>query len=270
MQERTDYMMGGFPYSKILVNEDVLHTIPDYLFDPRKLPADKEEQNSGRGTVFVFQHHGHDLVLKTYHRGGMPGRFIKESYLYTGVEKTRMWREFHLLRKLHAMGLPVPRPIAARCELLTPFIYRGQLIMEKVAGSNTLAELISEDTLDDDTWKRIGEVIAEFHNQGLCHSDLNASNILLSEDERIYLIDFDKCELRKNQDSGLCRWTGANLKRLLRSLKKFSAQAESFHFSQHNWQKLKDGYFLKRLMLWKDPFAAFAVLEILTTVIDYA
>lgn len=190
----------------------------------------------------MFRHDGCHLVLKTYYRGGVPGRFVRESYLYTGIENTRMWREFHLLSRLSAMGLPVPRPAGARCVLMSPFVYRGELIMEEIRDSRTLLDVLRLRPLSDDCWRRIGAMIADFHRHGVYHHDLNASNILLSTEGGMHLIDFDKCEIRKTRKGRREGWQIANLDRLKRSLLKHVDRFSSLHFDGRSWDVLIDGY----------------------------
>ena len=242
----------NFPCSRILTNPDILHPIPESLFDYHQHRDTGQFLDSGRGTVVMFNYMGQDLVLKTYHRGGLPGRFVRESYFYTGVHKTRMWQEFHMLVKLHAMGMPVPRPVAARCELHSPFVYRGQLLMEQISDATTLADVIRSTPLSDHTWSRIGHTIARFHEQGICHNDLNASNILLTRDESIYLIDFDKCcaHPTTDEEANQRHWFEANLRRLKRSLLKHADKYRPFHFDNRKWHHLRRGYdsFYRRLM----------------------
>ncbi|HHX81791.1 MAG TPA: 3-deoxy-D-manno-octulosonic acid kinase [Pseudomonadaceae bacterium] len=241
MQKFNNSTNQTFPCSRILSNPDIVYTIPENLFDCSQHSCDGEFLDSGRGTVVLFSYLGQEMVLKTYHRGGLPGRFVRESYLYTGVYKTRMWKEFHMLMELHTLGLPVPRPIAARCELSGPFVYRGQLLMEKIPHSNTLAEVITETELSDHTWGSIGEIIARFHAHGIYHSDLNASNILLTKDLGIYLIDFDKCSIHP-PTVPTTTWFESNLRRLKRSLLKYAEKTPTFHFDDGKWQELKKGY----------------------------
>lgn len=231
---------GRNPHNtRIFVNKDVIEQVPDYLFDSQISCGNCETNQAGRGTVLMFHYEGHELVLKHYYRGGLPGRFLKESYLYTGIENTRMWKEFHLLQRLHAMGLPVPKPVAARCEILTPFSYRGDLIMERVNNSRTLAEIISESQLSMATWTLVGEVISNFHLNDVFHADLNANNILLTKDRQVFLIDFDKCRFRKRTPPHIL---SGNLDRLRRSLCKLSSRKPRFNFDSAQWEALEKGY----------------------------
>ncbi|MDZ7683972.1 MAG: lipopolysaccharide kinase InaA family protein [Gammaproteobacteria bacterium] len=127
--------------SQILINEEIVDTLPDRLFDRSEHGADALLSRHGRGMVISFQFQNLDMVLKSYHRGGLPGRLITDTYLYTGLARSRMWREFHLLRAMCDLGLPVPTPIAARCEKSSPFTYRGDLIMARIDNASTLAEI---------------------------------------------------------------------------------------------------------------------------------
>jgi len=65
-------------------------------------------------------------------------------------------------------------------------------------------------------WQSVGKAIALFHNSGVNHSDLNASNILLRGNE-VFIIDFDGCTLVRHSSGSFRR---KNLERLHRSLLK--------------------------------------------------
>ncbi|MEC9349461.1 MAG: lipopolysaccharide kinase InaA family protein, partial [Planctomycetota bacterium] len=90
--------------------------------------------------------------------------------------------------------------------------------------------------LAEKSWRAVGGTIRRFHDHGILHSDLNAANILI-QNEKIFLIDFDKAEVR---DPG--PWKNANLERLERSLNKWRRQEKTFHFTTSDWQSLQEGY----------------------------
>ena len=52
------------------------------------------------------------------------------------------------------------------------------------------------------------------------------------------MIDFDRGRLRQSSQE----WQQANLDRLKRSLLKLQSHAESFYFTESDWQKLLVGY----------------------------
>lgn len=83
-------------------------------------------------------------------------------------------------------------------------------------------------------WFTTGACLRRFHDQGVVHADLNARNILISGDNRVYLIDFDRARIR----AGARSLFQANLKRLQRSLQKFL----SCEAMEQSWQYLQRGY----------------------------
>jgi 3-deoxy-D-manno-octulosonic acid kinase len=107
--------------------------------------------------------------------------------------------------------------------------------MENIMHEKTFAQAIMQ-SIGTATWHNIGKTIAQFHQKGVYHSDLNAHNILLMKDQ-VYLIDFDKGDIRKTHHN----WQKKNLLRLKRSIEKISQQSCD-HALKNQWQALMDGY----------------------------
>ncbi len=194
----------------------------------------------GRGAAWRIQVDDDDIdwVLRAYRRGGLPGRFIRDKYFYTGLEGTRAWREWRLLATLHERGLPVPRPVAARV-LRGTLSYRAALITVTVRGES-LAHLLNAARMTTIAWQAIGDCIRRFHDAGAWHADLNAHNILVHEpagEPLVHLIDFDRGRLRA-QDAA---WRNANLARLRRSLEKVVAD-EQKSCMRDGWAALEAAY----------------------------
>ena len=105
------------------------------------------------------------------------------------------------------------------------------------AGS-LMFDLQLENNISDQTWNRIGETIKRFHAKNCNHADLNAHNILLCDNEDIYLIDFDKSMI----DNSSGQWKDRNLKRLKRSLEKLSSNNEKFNYTDEAFSMLMQGY----------------------------
>lgn len=236
--------------SFVLYNESVFGNFCDSLFNQAltQSPASSDEatktscghsDSQGRGTVLFFEHESRELVLKRYHRGGLIGKFVKSSYVFCGLSRTRMWREFQLLASMRELGLPVPRPIAVRCIRSSPLSYQGEMIAERIPNSRTLAEILCTENLSDKTWESVGLVIRRFHQHAVEHADLNACNILLNANGQVFLIDFDKSVLHNKRDHSWCQ---ANLSRLRRSLNKWKRREDGFHFENRHWQALERGY----------------------------
>ena len=178
---------------------------------------------------------GGRYVLRHYRRGGLLARLSPDRYVFRSEDGTRPFREWRLTYAMHRAGLPVPAPIAAgyRREDST---YTGDLITERLATVGSLADCLRTGALSVLAWIAIGRCIRRFHDFGVCHADLNARNILLSE-EQVYLVDFDRCQLRA---PGL--WQDGNLVRLRRSLEKITYSLPEDRFSEADWHGLLDGY----------------------------
>ena len=190
----------------------------------------------GRGTtVFVRDERG-ELALRHYRRGGLLGRLLADRYLWLGLSRTRPWREWQLLRRLYEMGLPVPRPVAAHCERHGIF-FRADLLTERLPG-RPLAEWLAEARLMGPAWQAVGLCLRRFHDAGVYHADLNARNILLDAQQQVYVLDFDKGELRSPGGT----WAQQNLARLRRSLEKFSRQQPGFAFDEADWSVMMAAY----------------------------
>ena len=189
---------------------------------------------AGRGNTLLLETGFGPAVLRHYRRGGWPAKLSEDRYLFTGIRRSRPYREFHLLRKLTALNLPVPAPLAAFID--NAFLsYRGALLMERIEGVRPLASMLGD---SDCQWGQVGACIARFHKAGVNHADLNANNILVNSDaESVFLVDFDRCTLTEGHAVDGRR----NLERLKRSLKKLWP-TDGDHELEACWQSLLDGY----------------------------
>lgn len=182
-------------------------------------------QAPGRGQSLFLDAGEHQWVLRPYRRGGLIARLSTDHYIWTGLQRTRAFREMRLTASLHQAGLPVPRPILAGVER-HGLTYRAALITQRLPQTIALAEhltkeyLANDDTgsspLEDPLLMEVGRVIRRFHDHGLDHVDLNARNLLVDDQQRIWLIDLDRCRLRSPGT-----WRQANLARLSRSFQRF-------------------------------------------------
>jgi len=207
-------------------------------FDPKHWESSGaiEGRAQGRGAALFIKTDGKQFVLRHYRRGGLMGRFSSDRYKWRDEQATRPFNEWQLTYQLHRAGLPVPAPIAARYEH-SGRSYTGDIITERLPTVGSLTQCLEKGALSILTWITIGRCIRRFHDLGVCHADLNAHNILLSEDAKVYLIDFDRCQLRK---AGW--WRDGNLVRLRRSLEKVTYAMPSDRFTESDWHGLLDGY----------------------------
>lgn len=228
---------GGF--GAVLCNAGAgLEAVPAW-FEPRfwMTRGAVRDAGQGRGAALRFSHEGREFVLRHYRRGGLVSRLVDDCFLWKGEARARPIRELRLNLRLHAAGLPVPLPVAARYER-DGVVYRADLITELLPDSHSLAVRLAEGDVAFATWAAIGRCIRRFHDHGLCHADLNAHNILLRGEAEVFLVDFDRCALRS---PGL--WRDANLARLRRSLDKLEDSRPQRRFDDAQWQCLLAAYF---------------------------
>lgn len=222
-----------------IVYDEALISAPTAgLFRPEQWSHNVTPHSEGRGTVWFVEQGDKRWVLKTFRRGGFVGRFIRGRYLFLGNRRARMIREFELLSRLHRLGLPVPRPVAACLNRTGMLSYSGSLITERLNNARSLAVCVSRGELPEDhQWHEIGRIIRKFHDNHVFHSDLNAGNVLLDE-SAVYLIDFDRGRIRSSGLEG--NWRRANLRRLRHSLDKLSTHG--LVDIERSWGLLRGGY----------------------------
>ena len=191
---------------------------------------------AGRGAAWLIQAGPRRMVLRHYRRGGLIARLSEDHYWWCGAEQTRSFREWRLLRQLWNEGLPVPQPIAAgyRRQGST---YSADILMDYLPGTQSLARRLEQSSLPLVSWIDIGRCIRRFVDAGVHHADLNAHNVLLDAEDRIWLVDFDRARVRA---AGL--WSDAMLARLHSSLRKLTDALPSERFTTADWHALLDAY----------------------------
>lgn len=120
------------------------------------------------------------------------------------------------MSRLHALGLPVPMPVAARYRR-SGLTYSADLLTSLIPDARPLVELLAlPGDPDFGVLERVADTIAALHAHQVWHADLNAHNILVDATDKIWLIDFD----RAREGVASAAQLAGNLDRLLRSLRK--------------------------------------------------
>jgi 3-deoxy-D-manno-octulosonic acid kinase len=224
------FRLEVLPNGRILVNQARVQEPFAQLFELEHYPH--QRVRDGRGQAYQVRGSFGLAALRHYCRGGLFGSLLQDKYLFQGYDGTRAFRELRLLADLRARGLPVPEPLACRV-LITGLIYRADLLTSWIEGAAPLSQHVKAATEAD--FLAVGAMLGNFFKAGLWHADLNAHNVLLTPTGPA-LIDFDRCEIRKNDPAG----QQANIARLHRSLTKlgFAARAD---FTSALWPALQAG-----------------------------
>lgn len=225
----------------ILYDTAIINQISERAFHangwPVAQPVRGTLRSAGRGKTMIVSDGEHEFVLRHYMRGGLPGRLIRDSYFWLGEPQTRSFAEWYLLAKLNALGLPVPRPAAARYRRSGPF-YTADLLTVRLPDIRSLAQRLAEGPGDGDFWQNIGTGLHRFHASGVNHPDLNAYNVQIGKRDEMFLLDFDRGKIMAPG-----QWQQKNIARLHRSLKKIKQADSNIHYSEAEWNQLLEGYF---------------------------
>ncbi len=168
----------------------------------------------GRGTAIAIDAPFGPAVLRVFQRGGLIRHLVRSNYFYLGFERSRGVREFRLLARLHALGLPVPLPLAAACTRQIGS-YRAALFTRLIAHARSLSQISAETGLSASQWYRLGQCLARFFDAGVVHPDLNAHNVLMDDAGNFWLVDFDRARLVAGRVEGR-----RQIARLARSMRK--------------------------------------------------
>ncbi len=222
----------------LLQNQDSVELLESQYFEPAYWVGKPGYQAiaGGRGGSVRIQLGDDQVILRHYYRGGLVRKLFTDQYLWLGKHRSRPWREWQILLKAQAAGLPVPEPVAA-CVTRTGFYYHAAIMTRYLVDTQTLAERLANSLLEPGDWYQLGLVIKRLHVAGIRHADLNASNILVDSANRFYIIDFDRARLVKRLDD----WQWRPLYRLQRSLNKYDRN-QGIHYYSDDWQALMDGY----------------------------
>lgn len=129
------------------------------------------------------------VVIKHYRRGGAIRYLIKQRYLKCG--KTRCQNEYELLQKVRSLGINAPEPIA--------FAYRGHLfyqcwlVTREIKDHQTLVQIsFSNEEQARMVMKEVVKQVSMLIKNKILHVDLHPGNVIVDNQNRVYLLDFDK------------------------------------------------------------------------------
>lgn len=158
-------------------------------------------------------------AVRHFLRGGAMAMHMGDRYVRVG--RPRPFRELAASMTARARGVRTPAVVCGVIYPDGPF-YRADLVTEVVPNTRTLADTLYE---QDGTrgWlvamTRSGELIRRLADAGVFHVDLNAHNILLTEepDGDVFVVDLDRARiLSHSSKSARERMTA----RLIRSIVK--------------------------------------------------
>lgn len=185
-QKYKSYSFG----SLLKLNQIQLETLAKIFDKPNN---ETDAVLGGRGSIKRINLEGvGPVVIKYNTRGGLIRLLIERTYVRVGKTCNRI--EFEQLINASKIGVNVPDPVAFATKGF--LLYRGWLVLKEIKNSETLA---SASLIDE---ARVGKLLGEITrqitiliNSGLYHVDLHPGNILVTDNDIIFIIDFHKARI---------------------------------------------------------------------------
>ncbi len=222
----------------VIFDGDALSKVDPLWFERAFWEAEGQltSASRGRGSAWAIRSTRGEWMLRHYMRGGFAARLNRDKYFWSGFERSRSFREWRLLAHMHDLGLPSPRPLAART-VRSGLVYRSDLLMELIPDATMFSQWLSQWSGDDESqWARVGECVALFHAHNIYHADLNTHNLLITSDG-VSMIDFDRGAVM----AGGGVWRERNMRRLKRSINKVTG-CDCDTDLAGGWKQLLDAY----------------------------
>jgi len=225
----------------IIYDDTVIDEADENLFESEYWHTQPQSKiiNKGRGEILLININGQSAVLKHYYRGGMIANVLLDKYLWTGLDSSRSFAEYRVLRTMYKLDLPVPQPIAARVKKQGLF-YQADLITSQIINVSSMADLLLQERLTSQHWLDIGDCIGRFHQLGFYHDDLNIENIMIGHEGNVFLLDFDKGFHSQNDKD----YSTSSFDRMKRSVMKWCSVNKQ-PFPGTEWEQLMVGYSLR-------------------------
>lgn len=132
------------------------------------------------------------VVVKHYTRGGLIRTINYNTYLKTSNYRCK--EEFDILNSLYRAGVNVPEPIAY--VFSGKLFYNAWLVIREIENSQTLVEHSSTNPQQlPGLIEQLRQQISLLVEQKIHHVDLHPGNVLISADETLFIIDFDKASI---------------------------------------------------------------------------
>lgn len=178
-------------------------------------------KKGAEASLFLADWHGRRVVIKER----LPKKY-RPPKLDTTIRTYRTIHEPQLMNDAKKAGVPTPT-------IFQVDVKNATIVMEFVEGKQ-LKQLLGGFSSDErrDICGRVGELIGRLHRYGVIHGDLTTSNMILSEDRRIFLVDFGLGEKNSELEA-----KGVDLHLMKRAL-----QSTHFQFAEECFAAVAKGY----------------------------
>ncbi len=178
-------------------------------------------KKGAEANLYLEERFGRRVIIKR--------RLAKKYRIPELDNELRTYRTIHEAQIIHrAKEAGVPTPI-----ILLIDISRKEIVMEYIHGRR-IKEVLEEASSKEreNICREIGRLIGKLHSNGIIHGDLTTSNMILTSDNRIVLIDFGLSEQTKELEA-----RGVDLHLMRRCL-----QSSHYSHAEEAFEAIMKGY----------------------------
>lgn len=180
--------------TKIVISGDFA-AYKDFIMNlPERFANEGETLYVGRNVVKAFVREGKTLVVKRYKRPN-----IVQAVAYTFFKRSKAERAFLFARMIRERGFCTPREVAF-IEVKHHGLLQDSYFVSENCTLPQLKYLLRRPDFDRNMADLLGQYVAQLHEKGVLHGDLNLSNILYDKAAdgscTFWLIDTNRSEFK--------------------------------------------------------------------------
>jgi heptose I phosphotransferase len=191
---------GLFELDTLFTRED-LHVVKARLAERQTLRYDSPS--------------GGSFYVKRYQRPCPDGFFAG---LFAQAFSSPAAREWHVLGRLQELGVPAPRPAACLEELQGGRVTRAAVITVGLDAGANLEQVLVEQPMPaarrHELARELARLLKTMHEGGVNHRDFYLVHILVGPDDKLYVTDLNRADLRRRVPR---RWRVKDVAALLHS-----------------------------------------------------
>jgi len=136
-------------------------------------------KKGAEANLYLEQWHGRKVIMKR-----RLAKAYRLSALDVAIRTQRTLREPQLIHRAKEAGVPTPT-------IFLIDVANSNIIMEYVEGT-TVKKALNEmsQSKRQSLCRHIGTLIGRLHNHGVIHGDLTTSNMILTEADKVFFVDF--------------------------------------------------------------------------------
>lgn len=172
------------------LNPDYQHCDTFMGLLPKLFDEETNVIHNGRNTIKCIKFGGQTFVVKRYKRP-----FWFQRIIYTFFRKSKAQRSYENAMQLRKRGFVTPHEVAYMEERHLGLLQQAYYVCEYTSAQSIRERLIEQNPFDESLATAYAHFVAQLHEAGVLHRDLNPTNVLYrkrGEDYDFELIDINR------------------------------------------------------------------------------